>query len=227
MAILDKNIDRHGRKVFSQNNEDGIIEYLSNKLAPSPGYFVEIGVGPPSGGALERDGLEANCRLLREKGWAGLFLDGQKYPDSYDVKREFITALNINVLLNKYNCPDDIDVFSIDVDGQDLWIWLSLTRRPKIVVVEFNRDFGPDESFVVPFNVDFRWDCTRYMGASLLAMCKVGESKGYRPVYANHANVFFVREELIENGEDFPYHLRMAKGKIHRDYEGERLWTKI
>ena len=227
MAIIDKDIERFGRKVFSQNEEDGIIEYLCGKLGLHTGYFVEFGVGPPYLGSLERDGLEANCRLLREKGWPGLFMNGGEFPEQYDVRSEFITALNINSLLEKHGCPQEIDVFSIDIDGQDLWVWLSFRRQPKIVICEYNCDFEPDQSVVVPFNTSFVWDCTRYFGASLLALCKIGQSKGYRPVYANIGNAFFVREDLIDNPEDFPYHLELPRRSLHGDYEGVRPWSEI
>jgi hypothetical protein len=227
MHEIPRNIGMYDRKVFSQNGEDGILECLYNALQIKSGYFVEFGIAPPWTGTLEANGLEGNCCLLRECGWTGLFMDGGKYPPEYDVKSEFITALNINVLLKKYECPEEIDVFSIDVDGQDFWIWMNLDRRPKIVIIEYNRDFESDESFTVPFQLDFIWSGTRYFGASLLAMCKLGESKHYRPVYANGINVFFVRDDLVLNKEDFPLRPSLPKERLHGDDNQNRPWVAI
>jgi hypothetical protein len=227
IKTIPTELGSYGRRVYSQNDEDGVIEVLCECLQIESGFFVEFGIGPPNPGSLSLNGLEGNCRLLRERGWSGLFMDGSEYPPKYDVKTEYITALNINMLLDKYGCPQDIDIFSIDVDGQDFWIWMNLGRRPKIVIIEYNCDFEAGESYVVPFNIGFRWDCTRYMGASLSAMCKLGASKGYRPVYANYVNIFFVRDDLITNKEDFPEELTLPRRTLHRDYTDTRFWIEV
>ena len=224
---IPANIAEFGKKIYSQNDEDGIIDFLARHLSLESGFFVEFGIGPPVGGSLGADGLEGNCRLLRERGWSGIFMDGNDYPSEFDVKCEFITALNINGLLKKYQCPDEIDVFSIDVDGQDFWIWMNLDRRPKIVVIEYNGNFEPEDSVVVPFNVDFRWDLTRYYGASLGALCKLAESKFYRPVYANGVNVFFVRDDLLLNKDDFPPRFSLPGVEMHLPDTQQRPWVKI
>jgi len=224
---IPKDLKMFGRKVYSQNDEDGIIECLCDRLGISVGYFVEFGVGPPANGLIEVNGLEANCRLLQEKGWSGLFMDGGRYPAKLDVKSEFIDALNINLLLTKYNCPMVIDVFSIDVDGQDFWIWMNLSRAPKIVVIEYNSNFDPSDSVVIPFKTDYQWDCTNYFGASLTALCKLGNSKGYKPVYANGVNVFFLRDDLILNLDDFPSQILAPKRPRHAPDGRQRPWVNI
>lgn len=227
MYRIDPNLRRYGRKVYSQNDEDGIIAYLCEALGISRGYFVEFGVGPPWKGSLERNGLEANCRLLRESGWPGLFMDATDYPESYDVRREYVTALNVNQLMSKYGCPDSIDVYSIDVDGQDFWIWMNLIARPKIMIIEYNCDFEPEVSKVVPFQPNFQWDGTNYTGASLAAMCKLGRSKNYSPLYANGTNVFFVRDDLILNQDEFPPEIRLKRRRMHPTDPLSRPWTEV
>jgi hypothetical protein len=227
MHRIDPKLRRYGRKVYSQNDEDGIIAYLCEALGISRGYFVEFGVGPPWKGSLERDGLEANCRLLRESGWPGLLMDGAEYPDKYDVRREFVTSLNINQLMSKYECPESIDVDSIDVDGQDFWIWMNLITRPKIMIIEYNSDFDPGVSRVVPFQPNFVWDCTNYMGASLAAICKLGRSKEYTPVYANGTNAFFVRDDLVLNREDFSPEISLRRRRVHPEDPFARPWTEV
>ena len=57
MFRIDPDLAKYGRKVYSQNDEDGVINYLVGALGIHQGYFVEFGVGPPAGGSLEHDGL--------------------------------------------------------------------------------------------------------------------------------------------------------------------------
>jgi len=225
---FDPEIHRYGSKIYSQNPEDGIIEYIFKTLKISEGYFVEFGVGPPGGQTFEVAGLEANCRLLRERGWHGLFMDGHSYPAGSGVQKEFITALNINALLKRYAAPAEIDLFSIDVDGQEFWIWMNLAWQPKVVVIEYNPNFGIEISKTVPFKADFRWDASSsYYGSSLTALHQLGRSKGYTLIYANGVNAFFIRDCLVENAADFPF------DKLHVSFEQyapdphPRAWVEI
>jgi len=202
---LDTSLQVYGRKQYSQNDEDGVIEYLNTKLGIKNGYFVEFGVGPAGDCTIEESGLECNCRLLLQNGWRGLFMDGNIYPAEFCVQNERITALNIDRLLKKYHVPLEPDLMSIDVDGQDFWIWMATSYRPRIVIIEYNPSLHIDESCVMPFDISYIWDGTQYYGASLLALHKLGESKGYTLVYANGVNAFFVRTDLISNATEFNY----------------------
>ena len=202
---FDVGLERYGRKQYSQNDEDGIIEYLTDRLGIKKGYFVEFGVGPAGGKTIQESGLECNSRLLLEQGWQGLFMDGQTYPAEYQVENERITALNINTLFDKYGVPLDFELLSIDVDGQDFWIWMAMRHSPAIVIVEYNPSLHIDQSCVMPFDVSYVWDGTQYYGASLLALHKLGSDKGYTLVYANGVNAFFVRTDLMANPADFTY----------------------
>jgi len=101
------------KKVYSQNDEDGVLEYLCEVLGTKRRFFVEIGVGPawtPTGHlSIEDAGLECNCRLLRERGWGGVLIDGSSYPERFRVVQEFVTVENINALFAKYAVPKDLD----------------------------------------------------------------------------------------------------------------------
>ena len=88
-----------------------------------------------------------------------------------------------------------IGLLSIDIDGNDYWIWDSLEIiRPAIVVIEAKVEFGM-KSIVVPYSNEnhHRFD-KRYNGASVEALHKLGVRKGYTLVGANaHAyNLFFI-----------------------------------
>jgi len=61
------NINQHEKKIYSQNGEDGIIEYIFSKIGTTNKFSVEFGVG---------NGFECNTvYLLEKKDWKGLMMD--------------------------------------------------------------------------------------------------------------------------------------------------------
>jgi hypothetical protein len=198
-------LKQFGSKINSQNDEDGIISAIFNDIPPRAKFFVEFGIGPNWLDKTYANGLEGNCVLLRHQGWGGVFMDGGVHPVECRIEKEFITALNINTLLRKYNTPEDVDIVSIDVDGQDFWIWMALDFRPTLLIIEMNPNFlSLNDSITVAWDPNFRWDVTKYYGASLGALVKLGYEKGYKLVYANGTNAFFIRSDMLSNPEDFP-----------------------
>jgi hypothetical protein len=161
---------------------------------------------------VEETGLECNTRLLAEQfGWRGVLLDGSDYPEKFGVKREFITAENVNELLAKYDVPRQFDLFSLDVDGNDYWIWSALEYEPRVVVIEYNATLGAGESKTIKYDPSFSWSSRgfpNYYGASLLALSKLGRRKGYVLVYANYVNAIFVKRELVPHRSDFDFRRR-------------------
>ena len=194
-------------RVFSQWGEDGILDWLTG-LVPMPRkVFVEFGV---------EDYVEANTRfLLTQRGWSGLVLDGseehvRRIRNGHDFWRHhlvaaaaFVTRENINELIAANGITGPIGVLSIDIDGNDYWVWEAIdTIVPAIVVVEYNAIFGPERCVTVPYDPQFvrsraHWSCL-YAGASLGALVALGRRKGYAFVGTNSAgnNAFFVRREL-------------------------------
>ena len=224
----------YGRKVHSQNDEDGVLEYLFSRIPPRESFFVEIGVGPPwCGGApgdVRKYGLECNCRLLAARGWRGLFIDGESYPAHLGVRQEFVTAENINELLANYEVPEDFDLFSLDIDGNDYWVWEALAYQPSVVVIEYNAAIASSESKTIPYDPSFSWSAhgrTKYYGASLLALGRLGERKGYALVYANGVNAFFVRSPLVPNIADFVYERIYRYKDIHAELRGDEVWQEV
>ena len=202
---LAPNLKDFGAKHTSQNDEDGIIEAIFKHIPPRSSYFVEFGIGPHWQDPGYVNGLEGNCVRLRDHwGWTGLLMDGTAHPERFDVKQEFIKPTAINGLFRKYGVPETVDVVSIDIDGQDFWIMMALDYRPTLFIVEYNPNFyWVSQQFTVPFNEKFRWDHTKYYGASLGALIKLGQDKGYKLVYANGVNAFFVMDSLLANPGDF------------------------
>jgi hypothetical protein len=202
-----KRLLRHGFKVYSQCDEDGIIQEIFKRIETTNRIFVEFGV---------ESGIECNTVKLLLEGWRGLWLDGDdknfvqittRFKSFVDcghlaVRRSFITAENINGLISHGGLRGPIDLLSIDIDNNDYWVWKAIdVIEPRVVVIEYNATLRPPLSLVVPYNPQHRWGGSNYFGASLEALVKLGRSKGYRLVGCNFSgsNAFFVREELAQD----------------------------
>jgi hypothetical protein len=185
-----KNINLFEDKIYSQNGEDGIIQMIFNKIGVTNKFFVEFGIHPNQGNTIY---------LKKEKGWKGLWIDGN--GDGKDIKKEFITKENINKLFDKYNVPNEFDLLSIDIDGNDYYIWKSIRNSPRIVVIEYNASIPPNQSKAIKYDPMHKWKSDDYFGASLLALVKLSKKKGYTLIGCDKRgiNAFFVRNDLIKN----------------------------
>ncbi|MBO0949260.1 hypothetical protein [Fibrella forsythiae] len=215
-SLLAKNINTSSSiqeaefKVFSQFGDDGIIQLLINKLSLSSQRFVEFGVESYE---------ESNTRfLLLNNNWEGLVIDGSKSHIDYiqkdpiywrhDLKavNSFVTAENINQLLSSNGFSGTIGLLSIDIDGNDYWVWKAITVvEAEVVIIEYNSLFGIDRPITTPYKADFvrtiAHHSNLYFGASLLALCDLGKLKGYTFVGCNQAgnNAYFVKDHLVDN----------------------------
>lgn len=198
-------------RVFSQWGEDGIIQFLLRHVEVEKKFFVEFGV---------EDYTEANTRfLLVNNNWSGLVLDssaeniarvrGSRAYWMYGLKavRAFVTRDNINSLLAEHGAVGEIGLLSIDIDGNDYWVWHAIeVISPAIVVIEYNHRFGPEAAVTVPYDESF--DRRRggrpviYFGASLRALCLLAGRKGYAFVGCGSSgvNAFFVRRDKLPAG---------------------------
>lgn len=195
-------------KVTSQWGEDGIIEHLLRYVPMERKIFVEFGV---------QDYQEANTRfLLVHRNWSGLVIDGDAEnigrirQDSvywrFNVKSEcaFVTRDNINSIISKHGISGDIGILSVDIDGNDYWVWEAIDCiSPRIVIAEYNALFGPRAAVSVPYDATFVRNRAHYSnlywGCSLAALESLGQRKGYALVGCNSAgnNAFFVRRDAI------------------------------
>jgi hypothetical protein len=203
-----RNIHDYEFRVFSQWGEDGIIQYLINKIPTDNKTFIEFGV---------ENYQEANTRfLLQNDNWSGLVIDGDEENINY-VKRsglywrhsltaisKFITKDNINDTIKNAGMSGDIGLLSIDVDGNDYWILEAIDCiKPRIVIIEYNSLFGKNLSISVPYDENFdrikKHYSGLYWGASISALVKLANEKGYSLVGSNSAgvNLFFVKNEFV------------------------------
>ncbi|UHG89557.1 hypothetical protein [Spirosoma oryzicola] len=195
-------------KVFSQFGDDGIIQYLINHVKPKIDTFVEFGV---------ENYEESNTRfLLMNNNWRGLILDGSPAHIEYIKNRSFfwqydltaiasfITAENINQLLAENGVSGQIGLLSIDIDGNDYWVWKAIKAvEADIVIAEYNSLFGAERAITVPYKADFvrtgEHYSNLYFGASLTALHDLAAEKGYSFVGCNQAgnNAYFVKNDKL------------------------------
>jgi hypothetical protein len=194
-------LTRYELRVFSQNGEDGVLVEMLNRIGVTNRYFVEFGI---------QDGTEGNCVLLADVlGWPGLFLEAdeadfarlrRKYAGTQVATlREYVTAERINAILTDAAVPAEPDVLSIDIDGNDLYVWDALEGfRPRVVIVEYNSGLEPGEPRVQPHDPAREWDGSGAFGTNLAALDVVAERKGYRLAHSDLAgvNAFYVRDDL-------------------------------
>ncbi|MEK7439161.1 MAG: hypothetical protein AABZ78_00055 [Chloroflexota bacterium] len=203
-------INAHGFKCFSQNNEDGILLYVFSKIGATNRQFVEFGI---------QDGRQCNtANLSLNFGWHGLLMDADAegiesarrfYADMIGAgarairfRQCFVTLENINTVLSESGMAGEIDLLSIDIDGNDYWVWKAITAiSPRVVVIEYNASLGAEKSVTIPYNADFMPDENSLCrGASLQALTKLAHEKGYVLIgcEANGVNAFFVRRDVAQ-----------------------------
>ena len=201
-------LPNHEFKVYSQSGEDGIIQYLINNIQISDKRFIEFGV---------ENYLESNTRFLAINNyWSGLVIDGDQGNIEFikndpiywrcNIKAEhsFITKENINAIFSNNGMTGDIGLLSVDIDGNDYWIWEAInTVNPAIVIAEYNSFFGQKEEITVPYDPGFVRTSAHFSkifyGASIAALTSLANKKGYKLIASNQAgnNVFYVREDLM------------------------------
>jgi hypothetical protein len=199
-----------GFSAFSQWGEDGMIDWLIEHIPNIPGSFVEFGVG---------NYTEANTRfLLQRRNWHGLLIEGstdavaeisqQELYWQYNVTaiQAFIDCENINILLQKAGFFGKIGLLSIDIDGNDYWVWQAINIiSPVIVVIEFNAIFGDIHPLTIPYQPSFQRHQAHYsylyFGASLPALIKLASEKGYKFLGTGlfGCNAFFIHQDFADS----------------------------
>jgi hypothetical protein len=180
---------RHAElRVHSQNGEDGILAHLLGEIGATTREVVEFGIG---------DGTECcAANLVLTFGWSALLLEAngqdavaarayyaERAGDRVHVEHAAVEPDTIDALLSGHVAPV-FDVLSVDIDGTDYWVLDALEAvRPRVIVVEYNASFGPERSVTIPYTRGFaRYEVHAsgfYHGASLTALARLGERKGY------------------------------------------------
>jgi hypothetical protein len=190
-----------GYKVFSQNQEDGMIAEVFRRIGTTSQRFIEFGV---------EDGLECNSAYLVTQGWSGAWIEGSQgnaeragaafAPYAVEVVNRYITVENADQMISELAGGPELDLLSIDIDTIDYWIWQAIrTVKPRLVVIEYNASWPPHVRKTVANDPQMVWDGTNFSGASLGALEALGREKGYSLVGCSLSgvNAFFVRDDLV------------------------------
>jgi hypothetical protein len=229
---------------LSQSEEDGITLAILGEIGDGNKRFVDIGCSD--------HGWNTGV-LVEDCGWSGLMVDSNaqsvaatalRFPRArVRVLTATVTPSTIDQLLTAHGFGGEVDVLSVDVDGNDYWLWDALSAsRPRLVIVEYNSAFGAERSVVVPYDDANTWAAPaaqehRYFGASLKAVQRLARRKGYRLVAIDpdSANAFCLRDDVaphipgIESAELFRAQRKYAAaelrggGDIFDTIERERL----
>lgn len=239
--INKQGIEKYEYSLFSQNGEDGIIRYLFSEIGFCSKLFLEFGFGVTESNSL---------RLILKEGFGGVFIDGNELSvkhfnqaaKSFGITNvqaisRFLNLNNLETTITQSSLPKEIDLLSVDVDGNDYWFWEAIkSLSPRIVIVEYNASLGPELSLSTPYDPAFnrhqKHSSGFYCGASIKAFEKLGKKKGYSLIGfdSNGVNAFFVRDDcLTENIKviSSPLAYRPHKSRLERGFSVEDQFTII
>ena len=191
---------KYGKKIFSQNDEDGLTLEILNRIKITNKTFLEIGAG---------DGTENNTLILLANQWKGTWVDLNEQILQYKSKSLSVSNLKIkksNILgfckeeLNKLDA-ESYSLISLDIDGIDYYVAEKMLENkisPEIFIVEYNPKFPPPLKFCVEYDENFQWDYTDYFGASLATYNELFEKYSYKLLCCNVSsgtNAFFIKDK--------------------------------
>jgi hypothetical protein len=188
------------KNITSTTGEDGILEKIFEIIPNSNRWCVELGAG---------NGIKFSNSydLIVNKGWSSVQIEGDpiKYEELITTHGENsqVTCLNkyvsfsgtntLDNLFKKTSLPHNFDLLSIDIDGNDYYLWESLEHfRPKVIVIEFNPSIPNQVDWVQEKNMEVNHGC------SLLSLINLGKRKGYELISATWFNGIFVDSQYYE-----------------------------
>ena len=202
--------DEVGFRRHSQFEEDGILLYLFAMIGTTNKIAVEICAG---------NGIQCNtANLIVNHGWNGFLFDGGSdnveagkayfashkntflWPPTFT--QTWITAENVNEVVQKVGVYGEIDLLSLDIDGVDYWVWKAIDCiQPRVVVCETQNAIVADKALTVPYDASFSMEIPDHCSASLAAMSKLASEKGYRLIGAHRYgfNAFFMRNDIAKD----------------------------
>lgn len=194
------NLRNFESNIKSQYGEDGVIAEIFKRIGTENKTCVEFG-------AWDGVHLSNSWNLWHNLGWSAYLIEG--VPEKVKVLKNTISAFpkvhgieafvmpeganSLDQILAKHGLPKNFDLLSIDIDGDDYYIFKNLNHfKPRVIAIEFNP--------TVPPHLEMVQEQGEQMGSSALSIIKLGEIKGYKPVHITAVNVFFVTNEIFENG---------------------------
>ncbi len=205
--------------------EDGILLKILENVGTSNRFCVEFGAV---------DGITASTtRLFLNNGWNGVQLDRRIRmlgPYCGEIKEAHITRENINDVFKECEVPDEVDLLSIDIDGNDYWVWEAMECQARVVIIEVNCSFPVGESKVIEYDPGFR-NTTKsiYWGATPLAVKRLGRKRGYSLIHIINRNAFLVKSEFLHSRDkDIPLEdLFVVEHHPYKTRKDKRKWVEI
>lgn len=212
-----KKLSDYGYNVYSQFGEDGIIEKILKILGTSSKVCIEVG-------AWDGFYLSNTANLWANNGWKGMLIeaDEEKYSSLVEnVKQYDCSCIKVFVsyeapntlenILEREGISDDIDLLSIDVDGDDYYVFESLKRlRPRLIACEYNP--------TIPIHINLRAEKGNYFGCSALSLVELAKRKNYRLVAMTDTNCLFVRSIDFKKFESYDVNLESIAPTKHLTY---------
>lgn len=225
-------LNEYGKNIRSQNGEDGILEYVFDMIGHESKRCVEFG-------AWDGEHLSNTWNLIVNKGWEGIYIEsnGEKYKalsEKWGGNKKAVTinkrigSRGNNILdniLKDYGIPKQVDLLSIDVDGNEWHIWNSIKEyKAKVVVIEHNPTIPPHIELI-------GYEGNTNIGSSVLALYNLGKRKGYELICCTATNSIFVLKELfgIFNIEDNSPERLIQKEHftyVISTYDGQLIFSK-
>ena len=186
--------DIHKQKggVYSQFDEDAIIDFVFANIGTTNKYLVDLGAGA-------YDGKMSNTKRLIESGWNGYGVDMTETKETFIINR-FIEPDTILDLMAEQKTPRSFDLLNLDIDSSDYWVLKNILSKykPRLIVTEFNGCLHPYIPVALEYEKGYTWDGTDKYGYSFKAGFDLLESNGYRVIYNQHdTNIFAVLKELV------------------------------
>ncbi len=188
----------HASNVSSQFGEDGVIAKALELLPERNHWCIEFG-------AWDGKKYSNTYNLITAHGYKGVLIeaDAARFRDlqrTHDAQKNilinaavgFTEQDSLETLLRGHSVPDDPDLLSIDIDGNDYHVWAATKKlRPKLVVIEFN----PTISNSVRFIQEQHNDVTQ--GSSPEALVELARNKGYELICVTMCNLIFVESRYF------------------------------
>ena len=196
----DRWLLEHSANRNSQNGEDGIVEKILEVLDKPTKWCVEFG-------AWDGIYLSNTYDLIANKGYSGVMIEGsptkfrelaEKFKNNPSVVPVnafvgFTESDGLDSILADTPVPEDFDVLSIDIDGNDFHVWAAVTKyRPRVVVIEYNPTIPSPVEFVQPADMSVN------QGASILSLTKLAKEKNYQLICVTESNCLFVRSMYFD-----------------------------
>lgn len=192
-------LNTYRNSITSQYGEDGIIKEILNRIGTKNKTCVEFGAGPGKDSSNTWD-------LISSYGWRGILIELQEKPVEKwkkETQNYNVTILNqfvqtngensLDCILGKEKVPLDIDLMSIDIDGDDYHIFKEIKiYRPRIIVIEYNSTIPPQTELVQDLGEKDPY------GASARSLLKLAHEKGYKLATTTTTNCIFVAKEEFD-----------------------------